>query len=48
MILPTANVTGFAKQQREDFTNPESPIDPNRDFPFNVKNGEKCLQTSTS
>ena len=46
--MPTANVTGFAKQRREDFTDMSNPMDPNRDFPFNVQQGGKCLQTSTA
>ena len=37
LMLPTANVNGFANLRREEFLNGHY-YDPNRDFPFNIEN----------
>ena len=42
VVIPTANALGYARNERE-----ESGIDPNRDFPFDIKpsNSNDCMQT---
>jgi hypothetical protein len=40
VILPTANALGYDQNRRE-----ENGVDPNRDFPFDVLDKTKCMQT---
>ena len=40
VIVPTANALGYYRNKRE-----EEHVDPNRDFPFDVKDPTKCMQT---
>lgn len=40
VILPTANALGYYRNVREEET-----VDPNRDFPFDVVDPTKCMQT---
>ena len=40
VIIPTANALGYFRVVREEGT-----IDPNRDFPYDVKNPSDCMQT---
>jgi len=42
IVIPTANALGYSRNQRE-----EDAIDPNRDFPFDIRENEKekCMQT---
>lgn len=40
VIVPTANALGYYRKERE-----EDGIDPNRDFPFDLKGSRKCMQS---
>jgi len=40
VIVPTANALGYYQNVRE-----ENGVDPNRDFPFEVEDPSKCMQT---
>lgn len=40
VVVPTANALGYYQDKRE-----ENHIDPNRDFPFDVQDATKCMQT---
>lgn len=40
MILPTANALGYFRNARE-----EDGIDPNRDFPYDLKKDENCMKS---
>jgi len=40
VIVPTANALGYSRNQRT-----EEAIDPNRDFPYDVQDPQKCMQT---
>ena len=46
LFLPTSNINGFDNVNREERIN-NNFFDPNRDFPFNQKEENKCLLTST-
>ena len=43
VIIPTANALGYSQDERT-----ENGIDPNRDFPFDIKKGDEadCMQTT--
>lgn len=43
VIVPTANALGYDRNVRE-----EENIDPNRDFPFEILDPKKCMQTITA
>lgn len=47
LMLPTANVNGFDRMQREELINGVSH-DPNRDFPYDIERHEHCFQTTTA
>lgn len=40
VIVPTANALGYFQKRRE-----ENGIDPNRDFPYDLRDPRKCMQT---
>jgi len=40
VILPSANALGYYRNTRE-----EGNVDPNRDFPFDLTDPSKCMQT---
>eukprot|EP00590_Aulacoseira_subarctica_P005026 CAMPEP_0172432904 /NCGR_PEP_ID=MMETSP1064-20121228/65515_1 /TAXON_ID=202472 /ORGANISM="Aulacoseira subarctica , Strain CCAP 1002/5" /LENGTH=707 /DNA_ID=CAMNT_0013180519 /DNA_START=21 /DNA_END=2144 /DNA_ORIENTATION=+ len=40
IIIPSANALGYYRNQRE-----EDGIDPNRDFPFDLQDFSRCMQT---
>lgn len=40
VVVPTANALGYYRNRRE-----EDHIDPNRDFPYDLKDNTKCMQT---
>lgn len=40
VVVPTANALGYFRNRRE-----EGSIDPNRDFPYDLKDDTKCMQT---
>ncbi|KAL3924865.1 MAG: hypothetical protein SGILL_000788 [Bacillariaceae sp.] len=40
VVAPTANALGYFRNQRE-----ENGIDPNRDFPYDLQDNTKCMQT---
>jgi len=42
VIMPSANALGYFRNTRE-----EDGIDPNRDFPYDLKDNTKCMQTIT-
>ena len=47
LILPTANVNGFDRLDREERINGQSH-DPNRDFPFDLIGDQECFVTTTA
>lgn len=48
MLLPMANVNGIYHQTREEKSETQGYLDPNRDFPFDTAAGIKCFKTSTA
>jgi hypothetical protein len=40
VVLPTSNALGYFRDERE-----EGDVDPNRDFPYDLRDNTKCMQT---
>jgi len=44
VIMPAANANGFYNDYREEFYE-QTSIDPNRDFPYNLDEQQKCMES---